>query len=82
MDNLMRVARNTGATIMNILRPKATAAKCGVQPITIRRWATEDKYAHMNFPKPIALGENSVGYVEQEVDDFLATRAALRDSAA
>ena len=63
---------------MNILRPKATAAKCGVQPITIRRWATEEKYAHMNFPKPIALGENSVGYVEQEVDEFLEARAAER----
>ena len=66
---------------MNILRPKATAAKCGVQPITIRRWATEDRYAHLNFPRPISLGENSVGYVEQEVDDFLEARAALRESA-
>ncbi len=66
---------------MNILRPKATAAKCGVQPITIRRWATEDKYAHMNFPKPITLGKNSVGYVEQEVNDFLAARAAAREVA-
>ncbi len=67
---------------MNIIRPKATATKCGVTPITIRRWAIEEKYAHMNFPKPIALGENSVGYVEQEVDNFLEARAALRDSAA
>ena len=67
---------------MNILRPKATALKCGVTPITIHRWATEDKYAHMAFPKPISLGENSVGYVEQEVDAFLEARAAERDSAA
>ena len=66
---------------MNILRPKATAVKCGVTPITIRRWATEDKYAHMGFPKPISLGENSVGYVEQEVDAFLEARAAMREVA-
>ena len=66
---------------MNVLRPKATAAKCGVAPITIRRWATEDKYAHMNFPKPLSLGENSVGYIEKEVDDFLAARAAEREVA-
>ncbi len=67
---------------MNILRPKATAAKCGVQPITIRRWATEEKYAHMAFPKPISLGENSIGYVEQEVDAFLEARAAAREAVA
>ena len=67
---------------MNVLRPKAVAAKCGVALITIRRWATEPAYARMNFPKPIPLGENSVGYIEEEVDEFLASRAAKRDSAA
>ncbi|MCZ6863813.1 MAG: AlpA family phage regulatory protein [Alphaproteobacteria bacterium] len=63
---------------MNILRPKATAQKCGVTPITIRRWATEEKYRHMKFPKPLSLGENSVGYPESEVDEFLEARAAKR----
>ena len=66
---------------MNILRYKATAQKCGVSPITIRRWATEADYADLCFPKPIFLGENSVGFDESEVDDFLARRAAQRDSA-
>ena len=65
---------------MNILRPKATAAKCGVALITIRRWATDPKYAEMGFPKPITLGANSVGYVEREVDTFLEARAAKRVS--
>ena len=63
---------------MNILRPKATAIKCGVTPITIRRWSTDPKYADMNFPKPISLGENSVGYIEAEIDKFLEARAAER----
>ncbi len=67
---------------MNILRPKATAVKCGVAPITIHRWASDPKYAHMDFPKPIRLGDNSVGYIEEEVDAFLAEQAAKRDSAA
>ncbi len=67
---------------MNILRPKATAVKCGVAPITIHRWASDPKYTHMNFPKPIPLGENSVGYIEDEIDAFLTERAAMRDSAA
>ena len=70
------------ATSMNILRPKATAVKCGVAPITVHRWATDPKYAHMGFPKPIRLGDNSVGYIEKEVDAFLAEQAAKRDSAA
>ncbi len=75
----MEVAPQHGATfVMNILRPKATAVKCGVVPITIRRWATDPKYAHMNFPKPISLGKNSVGFVESEVDGWLEARAAER----
>ena len=66
---------------MNILRPKATAVKCGVVPITIRRWATDPKYARMNFPKPVELGENSVGFVEAEIDAWLEARAAEREVA-
>ena len=67
---------------MNILRYKATAQKCDVTPITIRRWATQPEYSSLNFPKPISLGEGSVGFSEAEVDDWLAERAAKRDSAA
>ncbi len=66
---------------MNVLRPKAMAQKCGVTPITIHRWAHDPKYAHMNFPKPIPLGDNSVGYSEEEADDWLAEQAAKRDRA-
>ncbi len=64
---------------MNVIRPKATAIKCGVAPITIHRWATDPKYSHLNFPKPIPLGENSVGYIEEEVDAFLEAQTAKRD---
>ena len=66
---------------MNIIRPKATAANCGVAPITIYRWATDPKYSHLHFPKPIPLGDNSVGYIEEEIDAFLAEQAAKRDEA-
>lgn len=66
---------------MNILRYKATAQKCDVTPITIRRWATLPEYSAMKFPKPVALGENSVGFVEQEINDWLADRAATRGAA-
>ncbi len=66
---------------MNVIRPKATAVKCGVTPITIRRWSSDPKYAAMGFPKPISLGDNSRGYIEEEVDAFLAERAAAREVA-
>lgn len=64
---------------MNILRPKAMAKKCGVTTITVHRWATDKKYAHLNFPKPIPLGDNSVGYIEEEANDWLAEQAARRN---
>ncbi len=63
---------------MNILRYRATAQKCDVTPITIRRWATKPEYAGMGFPKPVSLGDNSVGFVEAEVDAWLEDRAAGR----
>ena len=59
---------------MNILRPKDTAQKCGVTPITIHRWSSDPKYSHLNFPKPIPLGDNSIGYVEEAIDEWLAAR--------
>ena len=65
---------------MNILRYADTARKCGVAPMTIKRWATRPEYADMAFPKPFELGTNSVGFVEEEVDAWLAARAAERDA--
>ncbi len=65
---------------MNILRYSDAARKCGVNRMTLYRWATQPEYADKNFPKPIPLGENSVGFDEFEVDEFLARRAAQRDS--
>ena len=64
---------------MNVIRPKATAIKCGVAPITIHRWSSDPKYFYLNFPKKLRLSENSVGFIEEEVDDWIAERAAKRD---
>ncbi len=60
---------------MKILRPKVTAEKCGVTTITIHRWSSDPAYSHLGFPKKIALGKNSVGYSEEQVDAFLEARA-------
>ena len=66
---------------MQILRYPPTAKKCGVCPMTIWRWATQPECEHMNFPKPITLGPNSVGFIEAEVDAWLEAQAAKRDGA-
>lgn len=34
------------------------------------------------FPKPIKLGVKSVGWIESEIDDWIAARAKERDTAA
>ena len=68
---------------MNIISYKDTARKCGNKSvITPRRWATDPRYAHLNFPKPVQLGDNSVGFVEEEIDEWLANQAAKREAVA
>ena len=66
---------------MNIIRIKTAAHKCGVVPLTIRRWATDSKYFHLGFPKLLDLGDNSRGLIEEEVDAWIAERAAAREVA-
>ena len=63
---------------MNILRYQAAAKKCGVSRMTLYRWATLPEYADMGFPKQVALGVNSVGFIEGELNDWLAGQAAKR----
>ncbi len=66
---------------INILRYPAAARKVGVNRMTLYRWATQPAYDHMHFPKVVTLGANSVGFVEEEIDAWLAARAAERDAA-
>jgi prophage regulatory protein len=60
-----------------ILRLPAVTAKTGVCPDTIYRWARNGQ-----FPKPIKLNRSgrASGWFEDEVEAFLATRAAERDA--
>ncbi len=66
---------------MNILRYPAAARKCGVNRMTLYRWATQPEYDHMGFPKPVTLGANSAGFIEAEIDAWIEARAAKRDGA-
>ena len=60
-----------------ILRRKEVEARTGLSRSTIYK-----RIADGTFPAPIPLGAKSVGWVAQEIDDFLAHCIAQRDSAA
>ena len=63
---------------MNVLRPKDTAKKVGISRVQLHRWATDPTYAKLAFPRPFKIGPNTTAYCEEEVDDWLAERAAKR----
>ena len=58
----------------NVLRLRAVALKTGLKRDSIYRLAKQG-----TFPKPIKLGERASGWIESEVDDFIARCAAARD---
>ena len=50
-----------------------TAKYLGVSPMSIRRWSTEEGYAHLNFPKPSVVVDRC--YWDKDViDDWMRSR--------
>lgn len=66
---------------MRVLRPSETAAKVGICDRQLR-----DLEADGLFPKRFTLNPNgkgrAVGHLEAEVDEWIASRAAERETAA
>lgn len=60
---------------LRVLRKRATAAKVGLSVPHIYRLIGEGK-----FPAPIRLGDRSSGWLENELDDYLAGRIAERNA--
>ena len=59
------------------LLPRTTAAdRAGISVSTLKRLEAEKK-----FPKRVQITAARVGYVEDEVDGFIADRIAARDAA-
>ena len=58
---------------MNILRKRDVASKVGLSAVHIMRLVKVEK-----FPEPIRLGPASIGWIENEVDQWIADRASLR----
>ena len=65
---------------MKIIRKKTTADRVGTSIRTCDRWSKDPKYSGIEFPKQVSLGENSVGYIEDEIDDWIAWRASMREA--
>ena len=59
----------------SILRLPEVEKRTGLRRATIYRRAGEG-----SFPKPVRLGPNSTGWLESEIDGFLAGLAAERDA--
>jgi prophage regulatory protein len=55
---------------MKLIRVQEVAAKCGISIATVWRKAGTDP----TFPQPVRLSANVTGWVEGEVDAYLAQR--------
>lgn len=60
---------------VNILRLQAVKDKTGL-PTSTLYW----KISRNIFPKPVKLGERSVGWVESEINQWLSDKVSLRES--
>ena len=58
---------------MNILRKRDVASKVGLSAVHIMRLVKAEK-----FPEPVRLGPASIGWIESEVDQWIADRASQR----
>ena len=61
---------------MRIIRLKEVIGSTGLARSTIYKYVGEG-----SFPKPVSLGERSVGWIELEVQDWILARISERDLA-
>ncbi len=64
---------------LNLLRKLVTAKRVGWHPEHMMKVALDPAYAHLDFPKPVRTGKNSVAFVEAEIDAWIEARIAERD---
>ena len=63
-------------TGLRILKRKAVTEKTGLERSAIYLQMQLD-----TFPKQVKMGPNAVGWIESEIDSWIADRVAERDSA-
>ena len=60
-----------------ILRRRAVEAQTGLSRSTLYARMSADE-----FPRPVRLGEKAVGWLESDIEKWIADRVAERDAAA
>jgi predicted DNA-binding transcriptional regulator AlpA len=55
----------------------STAESIDVSPMTIKRWVSEERYAHLNFPRPVDVDGRQF-FVEEEIEDWKLARLVAR----
>ena len=71
----------TPKTLKKVLRIKRLKEKLPMSSASIyNKLNPRSKYYDETFPRPIRLGMGSVGWLEAEVDDWIATRAQSRSA--
>ena len=64
---------------LKILRPKEVIKKLSISKSTFYDWQNKkSKRYRSDFPKPISIGANSVGYLESEINMFILNMANNR----
>lgn len=73
---------NTNYTLKDmVLRIKELTQKTGLARSTVySKLSVASKHFDASFPKPIRLGASSVGWLESEVDLWIASRAQSRSA--
>lgn len=61
---------------MRIIRLREVMATTGLARSTVYKYISEGL-----FPKPVSLGERCVGWVEEEVQDWVMEKIEERDAA-
>ncbi|MBX9612464.1 MAG: AlpA family phage regulatory protein [Burkholderiales bacterium] len=59
-----------------IYRKKIVLAKFGISETTLRRWMQDE-----GFPRPLQLGPRAVGWMSDQVEQWLATRPVANTNA-
>jgi len=66
-----------GASGERVLRKQDVKIRTGLSNSTIHAWIREGR-----FPPPVALGARAVGWIESEIDAWIAQRVSARRGAA
>ena len=58
---------------LRIIRPRDLKQKLGVSHATLWRWGRTE-----GFPAKVQLGPNAVGWIEEEIDDWILSQKVSR----